>query len=125
MNDFPYALQPLRVPGGWTITVNTLFEVEPGPGTMQWFSSALLLWGHCRDSGYCFHSHFEPEDDPDGEFVLECFTVDHDRHGKAVKGSEVFLAEYRTRSKAQFVERVERFMAHPAREQGSRDRRKP
>ena len=24
---FPYPLQPLRVPGGWHITVNTLFEV--------------------------------------------------------------------------------------------------
>lgn len=71
MNDFPYPLQPLRVPGGWTISVNTLFEVDPGPRTMQWFSSALLLWGHSRDSGYCFNSHFEPEDDPEGEFVLE------------------------------------------------------
>ena len=111
---FPYPLQPLRVPGGWHITVNTLFEVEPGPDTMQWFSSALLLWGHRRDSGYCFNSHFEPEDDPDGEFVLEMGKVDYDRHGKAVKGSEVFLGEWRTRSKAAFVERLEQFMQDPA-----------
>lgn len=115
MSDFPYPLQPLRVPGGWTITVNTLFEVEPGPHTMQWFSSALLLWGHHRDSGDCFNSHFEPEDDPEGEFVLECYKVQYDRQGKAVKGSEVFLGEFRTRSKAEFVERVEQFMARPAR----------
>ena len=116
MNDFPYPLQPLRVPGGWSITVNTLFDVEPGPATMQWFSSALLLWGHCRDSGYCFNSHFEPEDDPDGEFVLEMFRVRYDRQGQAVKGRELFLGDFRTRSKTDFVERVERFMAHPVRE---------
>ena len=115
MSDFPYPLQPLRVPGGWTISVNTLFEVEPGPHTMQWFSSALLLWGHSRDSGYCFNSHFEPEDAPEGEFVLEFFRVEYDRQGKAVKGSEVFLGDYRTRSKADFVERVEQFMAKPVR----------
>lgn len=117
MKDFPYPLQPLRVPGGWTISVNTLFEVEPGPDTMQWFSSALLLWGHCRDSGYCFNSHFEPEDDPEGEFVLELCKVSYDRQGKAVKGSEVLLGDFRTRSKAQFVERVEQFMTNPARAQ--------
>lgn len=112
---FPYALQPLRVPGGWSITVNTLFEVEPGPDTMQWFSSALLLWGHCHASGHCFNSHFEPEDDPQGEFVLECYKVEHDRHGKAIKGSEVFLGEWRTRSKAQFIENVEQFMRESTR----------
>lgn len=115
MSDFPYPLQPLRVPGGWTISVNTLFEVEPGPHTMQWFSSALLLWGHSRDSGYCFNSHFEPEDDPEGEFVLEFCRVEYDRYGKAVKGSEVCLGDYRTRSKADFVEQVEQFMAMPVR----------
>ncbi|MGK5066155.1 hypothetical protein [Janthinobacterium sp. RT4P48] len=113
--NFPYPLQPLRVPGGWHITVNTLFEVEPGPDSMQWFSSALLLWGYCRDSGYCFNSHFEPEDDPDGEFVLEMAKAEYDRHGKAVKGSEVFLGEFRTRGKAQFVARVEQFMRDPGR----------
>lgn len=111
---FPYPLQPLRVPGGWHITVNTLFEVDPGPDTMEWFSSALLLWGHCRDSGYCFNSHFEPEDDPQGEFVLELGKVAYDRHGKAVHGSETCLGEFRTRSRAAFVARVERFMREPA-----------
>lgn len=111
--NFPYPLQPLRVPGGWSITVNTLFEVEPGPDSMQWFSSALLLWGHCRGTGYCFNSHFEPEDDPDGQFVLEMAKVAYDRHGNAVKDSVVFLAAFRTRSKAQFVARVEQFMLDP------------
>ncbi|MGK5023144.1 hypothetical protein [Janthinobacterium sp. RB2R34] len=115
MNEFPYPLQPLRVPGGWTISVNTLFEVEPGPDTMQWFSGALLLWGYCRHSGYCFNSHFEPEDEPDGEFVLEWGKVSYDRQGKAVKGSEVFLGDFRTRSKADFVAYVEGFMAQPKR----------
>ena len=107
---FPYPLQPLRVPAGWQISVNTLFEVDPGENTMQWFSSALLLWGHCTASGYCFNSHFEPEDDPQGEFVLELARVQYDRSGKAVKGTEVFLEERRTRSRAQFVAWVEQFM---------------
>jgi len=36
--------------------------------------------------------------------------VQNDRHGKALKGSEAFLGEFRTRSKAAFVERVEQYM---------------
>lgn len=111
--DFPYPLQPLRVPAGWHLSVNTLFEVDPAPNTMQWFSSALLLWGHCRASGYCFNSHFEPEDDPDGQFVLELARVAYDRQGRAVKGSDIFLGEHRTRSRAEFVALVERFMLLP------------
>ncbi|KAB8041546.1 hypothetical protein [Janthinobacterium aquaticum] len=110
---FPYPLQPLRVPAGWQITVNTLFEVDPGPDTMQWFSSALLLWGHCSASGYCFNSHFEPEDDPQGQFVLELARVELDRNGKAVKVSDTLLEERRTRSRAQFVAWVEQFMLAP------------
>ena len=47
--------------------------------------------------------------------MLECYKVEYDRQGKAVKGSEVFIGEFRTRSKAEFVERVEQFMARPAR----------
>jgi len=107
---FPYPLQPLRVPGGWHITVNTLFEVDPGPDTMEWFSSALLLWGHCRDSGYCFNSHFEPEDDPDGEFVVEFCKIDFDRHTKKKTHPEVFLGEFRTRSRLELIKVIEIYM---------------
>ncbi len=41
--------------------------------------------------------------------------AEYERHGKAVKGSEVFLGEFRTRGKAQFVARVEQFMRDPGR----------
>jgi hypothetical protein len=40
-----YELQPLRVPSGWTITINNLYEVDLTPETADWFSSSVLLGG--------------------------------------------------------------------------------
>lgn len=49
-----YKLQPIRVPSGWTITINNLFEVELTKETAEWFSSSVLLGGVRRSTGHCF-----------------------------------------------------------------------
>jgi hypothetical protein len=95
-----YELQPIRVPSGWTITINNFFEVELTQETNDWFTSSVLLGGVRRSSGHCFDSRVEPEGDPDGEFVIDLLKIEYDHKGKPVKKkSEVFLGEFRTKSK--------------------------
>lgn len=105
-----YELQPIRVPSGWTVTINNLFEVELTPETSDWFTCSVLLGGVRRSSGHCFDSRVEPEGDPNGEFVINFLKIDYDQKGKPVKNSEVFLGEFRTKSKIEFIKKIESFM---------------
>ena len=105
-----YNLQPIRVPSGWTVTINNLFEVELTPETSDWFTCSVLLGGVRRSSGHCFDSRVEPEGDPNGEFVIDFLKIDYDQKGKPVKNSEVFLGEFRTKSKIEFIKKIESFM---------------
>jgi len=105
-----YKLQPIRVPSGWTITINNLYEVELTPETCGWFSNSVLIGGVRQSTGHCFDTRVEPEGDPDGEFVIDMLTIEYDRRGEPIKNSEKFLGEFRTKSKIEFIERVEDFM---------------
>ena len=105
-----YNLQPIRVPSGWTVTINNLFEVELTPETSDQFTCSVLLGGVRRSSGHCFDSRVEPEGDPNGEFVIDFLKIDYDQKGKPVKNSEVFLGEFRTKSKIEFIKKIESFM---------------
>lgn len=105
-----YELHPLRVPSGWTITINNLFEVDFTPETVEWFSNSVLLGGVRRTTGHCSDSRLEPEGDPDGEFVIEFLTIKYDNKGKPIKNSELPLGQYRTKSKEDFIKQIERFM---------------
>lgn len=105
-----YNLQPIRVPSGWTITINNLFEVELTKDTTEWFSSSVLLGGVRRSTGHCFDARVEPEGDPDGEFIIEFLTVKYDIRGLPIKNSEVFLGDFRTKSKAEFIDKIESYM---------------
>ncbi|WP_148053226.1 hypothetical protein [Pseudomonas frederiksbergensis] len=109
-SNLKYKIQPIRVPSGWTITINNLFEVELTQATTAWFSSSVLLGGVRRSTGHCFDSRVETEGDPDGEFIIEFLTIQYDNKGKAVKNSEVFLGEFKTKNKAEFIEKIESYM---------------
>ncbi|WP_139833055.1 MULTISPECIES: hypothetical protein [unclassified Pseudomonas] len=109
-NKLEYELHPLRVPSGWTITINNLFEVELTPSTAEWFSSSVLLGGVRRSTGHCFDSRVEPEGDPNGEFVIDFLTIRYDNKGKPLKNSEESLGEFRTKNKAEFISKIESFM---------------
>ena len=110
MKKLEFELQPLRVPSDWTITINNLYEIELTPETAHWFSSSVLLGGARQSTGYCFDSRVEPEGDPNGEFVIDFLKIDYDQKGKPVKNSEVFLGEFRTKSKIEFIKKIESFM---------------
>jgi hypothetical protein len=71
---------------------------------------SALLGGVRRSSGHCFDSRVEPEGDPNGEFVIDFLKIDYDQRGKPVKNSEVFLGEFRTKSKIEFIKKIESFM---------------
>ncbi len=105
-----YKLQPIRVPSGWTITINNLFEVELTKETAEWFSSSVLLGGVRRSTGHCFDARVEPEGDPDGEFIIEFLTIKYDHKGLPVKNSEVFLGDFKTKNKEEFIEKIESYM---------------
>ncbi|TDK53410.1 hypothetical protein [Pseudomonas moraviensis] len=105
-----HKLHPIRVPSGWTITINNLFEVELTPDTSEWFSSSVLIGGVRRSTGRCFDSRVEPEGDPEGYFVIDFLTIEYDHKGKPIKNSEIFLGEFRTKSKLEFIEKIESFM---------------
>jgi hypothetical protein len=105
-----YELQPIRVPSGWTITINNLFEVELTPETSSWFSSSVLIGGVRRSTGHCFDFRVEPEGDPNGEFVIDFLIINYDHKGKPIKNSEKFLSEFRTRHKHEFIQKIESFM---------------
>ncbi|WP_336354956.1 hypothetical protein [Pseudomonas granadensis] len=105
-----YHLQPIRVPSGWTITINNLFEVELTPETIDWFSSSVLIGGVRRSTGHCFDTRVEPEGDPSGDFVIDMLTIQYDKTGEPIRGSENFLGEFRTKSKIAFIEKIEEFM---------------
>lgn len=105
-----YELQPIRVPSGWTITINNLFEVKLTTETSDWFTSSVLLGGVRRSTGHCFDSRVEPEGDPNGEFVIDFLTIQHDYKGKPIKNSEIFVGEFRTKNKLEFIRKIESFM---------------
>jgi hypothetical protein len=109
-SSLKYKLQPIRAPSGWTITINNLFEVELTKETAEWFSSSVLLGGVRTSTGHCFDARVEPEGDPDGEFIIEFLTIKYDHKGLPVKNSEVFLGDFKTKNKEEFIEKIESYM---------------
>ncbi|CAI8938768.1 hypothetical protein [Pseudomonas chlororaphis] len=105
-----YNLQAIRVPSGWTITINNLFEVELTENTSGWYSSSVLIGGIRRSTGHCFDARLEPEGDPSGEFVVDFLTIKYDNHGKPIKKSEDYIGEFRTKNKAELITKVESYM---------------
>lgn len=104
-----YPLQPLRISGGWQITINTFHQLPFIPETLEWFDASVLIGGVHRQGQRCFDCAFLPEDDPSGEFVLSLMTYPQDRSNTA-PGQEELLEEFRTRDTAQLIARLETFM---------------
>ncbi|MCG8709709.1 hypothetical protein JHU04_002960 [Brenneria sp. 4F2] len=75
-------MQPLRVASGWSIDVNNFYSLEPSSENRDWFCGSVLISGN-NNKGLCFDSKFEPEGDPNGEFVLDfiqLFTSKQNEH---------------------------------------------
>ncbi|EPL06357.1 hypothetical protein CF161_20574 [Pseudomonas sp. CF161] len=104
-----YTLQPLRITGGWQITLNTFHQLPFTAETLEWFDASVLIGGVHRQGQRCFDCAFLPEDDPDGEFVLSLMTDPQDR-SDTVPGQDGLLEEFRTRDTVQLIARLEAFM---------------
>ncbi len=69
MND---SLQPLRIPGGWRVSWNTLFEVDPTPENVAhgYFGGSSLFAATHESLRLQLDLVWQPEDDPEGEYRL-------------------------------------------------------
>ncbi|WP_414862874.1 hypothetical protein [Pseudomonas chlororaphis] len=105
-----YSLQAIRVPSGWTITINNLFEVELTEKTSGWYGSSVLIGGARRSTGHCFDARLEPEADPSGDFVVDFLTIRYDKNGNPIKNSEEHICEFRTKSKTELITKIENYM---------------
>ena len=106
--DTPYweNLQPLRIPGGWTILFNKLEAVEPEelpPEDQRWLfaftEDILFLYADSQRLG--IDLGWYPDGDPKGRFRLQAI----------LDGSwETPLLEFSSRSKKDVVERLEAWL---------------
>ena len=105
-----YQLQPIRVPSGWTVSINNLYEVELSEETVEWYCSSVLMGGFRQGTGACFDSRLEPEGDPSGDFVVEFLTMKFDSKGKPIKNSEELVSILKTKSRDEFIRAIENYM---------------
>ena len=110
INNLKYKLQPLRVPSGWTITINNLYEVEFTEENLDWFSSSVLIGGEHRSTGYCFDCSLEPESDANGEFVVEFLKINYDSKGKPIRGSDAYIRQERAKTVQALISIIENYM---------------
>ena len=103
--------QPLRVPAGWTVSWNSLYEVDPGPDTIDWLYGSVLISADHGGTGLCFDTRWEPEGDPQGCYVVDFLRLDRrgdGRDGGADAG--VLLGTWTTQSRPALVAALEEFM---------------
>lgn len=104
-------LQPLRVPSGWMITINNLYEVEATNESIQeWYSSSVLIGGTRIDNGYCFDAQFTGETLEEGEFFVGFFKIKYDKFDQKIEEPEILISKYSTKSKLELIEKIEDFM---------------
>ncbi|MGW3498015.1 hypothetical protein [Streptomyces sp. NPDC001020] len=101
-------IQPLRVPAGWTMGWNGLYEVDPGPDTIDWLYGSVLISADHAGTGLSFDTRWEPEGDPQGYYVVDFLCLDRRRDGGV--GAGVLLGTWTTRSRPALVAALEEFM---------------
>ena len=115
-------LQPLRIPPGWLISWNTLYEVDPSEENVRlgYFGGSSLFYAtdeHCR---LWIDVEWRPEDDPTGEYRLKVEYVPWERteSGRRRKGVPIdfgrvrVVHEYQTRLRADLVRELEAALAN-------------
>ena len=68
--------QPLRISSDWKVERSLFFAVDPSEDTMSYFTKYLLYLSSDSRNQYIQLSWF-PEDDPNGEYILEVFHIKH------------------------------------------------
>jgi hypothetical protein len=113
-------LQPLRIPAGWEIEWNTLFELDPTEEAIAagfFGGSSLFLATHPRRR-FLIEVAWRPEDDPGGRFQLRVVYAPWNRTPEARrrKGGELDfdwahpIHQSETRSRAELVRELESWL---------------
>lgn len=110
-------LQPLRVPAGWRVTWNTLFELDPTADNVRrgYFGGSSLfsaVHDHLRLS---LDVEWRPEDDPSGEYRLKVEYAPWERTDRGRRRKDLPLDfrgarvvhQFRTRECAELVRELE------------------
>ncbi|WP_407364575.1 hypothetical protein HKW97_24360 (plasmid) [Pseudomonas luteola] len=105
-----YNLQPIRVPSGWAITINNLYEVDFIEENLAWFSSSVLIGGEHRNTGYCFDCRLESESGLNGGFVVEFIKIKYDYQGRPIRGSDSYIGQKRTKTVQEIISVIEAYM---------------
>jgi hypothetical protein len=90
----PILLQPLRIPAGWQIAWNSLFEVDPTETTVQqgcFGGSSLFTATHAKRR-FCIDVEWRPEDDMEGCYRLTVFYAPWERSAGGRRQREGSLA---------------------------------
>lgn len=121
MSKVPY--QPLRIPPGWRIDWNTLFEVDPTEDTARagFFGGSSLFAASNEHLRLSVDLEWRPEDDPAGEYLLSVMYVPWERteNGRRRKGELNYrnarlVHSFRTRVRAELVTELETvFLGRP------------
>ncbi len=105
-------LQPLRIPSGWTVSWNTMPELELSEDTISDFGSSSLIMLYNPSANRLIDVCWHPENDMAGAFLLKvcnCLEVfngkTHSFEGKADWDSPVI--EYKTTCKKEVIEKLE------------------
>lgn len=75
------ALQPLRIPPGWRINWNTLFEIDPTPESCAagYFGGSSLFMASDEQRRLFIDLEWRPEDDPAGSYFFKVMYVPWER----------------------------------------------
>jgi hypothetical protein len=113
----PVLLQPLRVPAGWRVGWNTLFELDPTEDNIRrgYFGGSSLFSAIDEQSRLCIDLEWRPEDDPGGEYLLKVEYAPWERTEKGRRRKDLPLDfrsakvvyEFRTRERTTLVRELE------------------
>lgn len=110
-------LQPLRIPSGWRVNWNTLFELDPSAENIRrgYFGGSSLFAAVNEGLRLSLDVAWRPEDDPAGEYQLtvDCAPWPRTASGRRRKDLPLdfrearVVHEFRSRDRAELVRVLE------------------
>jgi len=102
-------LQPLRIPSGWMVDINSFYSVDPSEDTMEWFYGSPLLSCTNTRTGHSLELVFEPEGEPAGEYRISFYKYEINKR-KIDYRNGAMIDTARTKRKTEAVELIEDYM---------------
>ncbi|QDU02308.1 hypothetical protein V6x_20100 [Gimesia chilikensis] len=102
-------LQPLRITPGWCVDFNRFTILDPAIETAGYFYGTELFSASNRSSSKEIKLCFEPEGDPNGQYVLSFYKVKWNSHTKSPDFT--LIRSILSTSRTEIVEAIEIFMS--------------